>query len=167
MPSIRIAAAGAALLLFSGLTASSVAAQTAADQAPGKPLQLLYWLHATSRPNHSNTKPRVKTAEKKTIHTAAAVTKHRRVRLEAAAANSATSSRQPLNSATPAETTAAATPATMMAPTPEPAFSRDQLVPKELIVAGRTVQVATPDEVNELDLAARDRAKAAELTKRE
>ena len=44
----------------------------------------------------------------------------------------------------------------MMAPTPQPALSRDQPVPKELVVAGRTVQVASPDEVNELDLAAKD-----------
>ena len=156
MPSIRIAAAGAALLLLSGLTAGGAAAQTATDQTPGKPLQLLHWLHATSQPNNSKTKPHVKIAERKAVHTAAAATKHRRVRSEVAAATSPVSSRQAFNSATPAETTTAATPATMMAPTPQPALSRDQLVPKELVVAGRTVQVASPDEVNELDLAAKD-----------
>ena len=32
-------------------------------------------------------------------------------------------------------------------------------VPKELVVAGRTVQVASPDEVNELDLAAKTRSR--------
>ena len=49
MPRIRIAAAGASLLLFLGLTAGGAAAQTATDQAPGKPLQLLRWLHAASQ----------------------------------------------------------------------------------------------------------------------
>ena len=155
MPSIRIAAAGAARCLLSGLTAGGAAAQTADRSDARKPLQLLH-CYATSQPNNSKTKPHVKIAERKAVHTAAAATKHRRVRSEVAAATSPVSSRQAFNSATPAETTTAATPATMMAPTPQPALSRDQLVPKELVVAGRTVQVASPDEVNELDLAAKD-----------
>ena len=46
MPRIRIAAAGAALLLLSGLTAGGATAQTVTDQAPGEPLQLLHWLRA-------------------------------------------------------------------------------------------------------------------------
>ena len=40
MPSIRIAAAGAALLVLSRLTAGGAAAQTITDQAPGGPLAI-------------------------------------------------------------------------------------------------------------------------------
>ena len=130
MPSIRIAAAGAALLLFSGLTAGGVAAQTATDQAPGKPLQLLHWLHATSP---------AKSAEHQAARQNSREEDHpHRGRGDKTPAGSVgnrsgnVGHQQPaaLNSATPAEATAAATPETMMAPTPQPAFSRDQLVPK-------------------------------------
>jgi hypothetical protein len=51
MPGIRIAAAGACILLLSGLTIVGAAAQTAASSTatPGKPLQLLKIFQQSSK----------------------------------------------------------------------------------------------------------------------
>jgi hypothetical protein len=45
---------------------------------------------------------------------------------------------------------------TTMAPAPLTALTPGAPVPNELIVAGQTVQLASPEEVNELDIAAND-----------
>ncbi len=149
MPRIRIAAAGAALLLLSGLTASGAAAQTATDQTAGQPLQLLRWLHLTSQASKPATGPRAKLADRKTVRTAAAVTKHRRPPTKTAEA-------MPPTSNWPADNAVAPTDATTMAPAPLTALTPGVPVPNELIVAGQTVQLASPEEVNELDIAAND-----------
>ena len=153
MSNIRIAAAGAALLLLSGLTAGGAAAQTATDQATGQPLQLLRWLHLTSQANKPTTRPRAKLAERKTLRTASAFTKHRRLPVETAEATPPATTRPAVNPIAPMETTI--TTATLV-PAPQPALVPGVPVPNELVVAGQTVQVAPPDEVNELDIAAND-----------
>jgi len=153
MSSIRIAAAGAALLLLSGLSAGGAAAQTATDQATGQPLQLLRWLHLTSQANKPTTRPRAKLAERKTLRTASAFTKHRRLPVETAEATPPATKRPAVNPIAPMETTI--TTATLV-PAPQPALMPSVPVPNELVVAGQTVQVAPPDEVNELDIAAND-----------
>ena len=70
MLSIRMVAAGAALMLLSGLTGGGALAQTATDQAPGKPLQLLQWSHTTAQSSEPKARPRAKIAERKITHTA-------------------------------------------------------------------------------------------------
>jgi hypothetical protein len=153
MPRIRIAAAGAALLLLSGLNASGAAAQTATDQATGQPLQLLRWLHLTSQPNKPTTRPRAKLAERKTIRAAATFTKHRRLPVETAEATPPAINWPAVNPIAPMKTTIMTT---TLVPSPQPALMPGVPVPNELVVAGQTVQVASPDEVNELDIAAND-----------
>ena len=147
MPSIRIAAS-AALLVLSCFTAGGAAAQTTTDQAPGGPLQLLHWLHAGSQTSKPTTKPHAKTAERKTVRSAAAFTKHRRHPTETAAALPSGPISPAANIAAPTETT------TTLAPTPPAGLMPGVPVPSELVVAGQTVQLAAPNEVNELDLAA-------------
>ncbi len=153
MSSIRIAAAGAAMLLLSGLTASGATAQTATDQAPGGPLQLLHWLRVGSQTNKPTTKPHAKTAERKTVRTAAAFTKHRRIRMATAEATLPATTWPAVNPDAPPETTITTT---TLAPATQPALRPGVPVPNELVVAGQTVQLASPDEVNELDIAAND-----------
>ncbi len=153
MPRIRIAAAGAALLLLSSLTAGGATAQTVTDQAPGGPLQLLHWLRAGSQANKPTTKPGAKTAERKTIRTAAAFTKHRRHPTETAAARLPARVWPANNPTTPPETTI---PRTTLASAPPAGLTPGVPVPNELVVAGQTVQLAAPNEVNELDRAASD-----------
>jgi len=153
MSSIRIAAAGAALLLLSGLNASGAAAQTATDQATGQPLQLLRWLHLTSQANKPTTRPRAKLAERKTIRTAAAFAKHRRLPAETAEATPPATTWPAVNPIAPMETTITTT---TLVPAPPTGLTPGVPVPNELVVAGQTVQLASPDEVNELDIAAND-----------
>jgi hypothetical protein len=146
---IRIAAAGAALLLLSGLTAGGAAAQTATNQAPGGPLQLLHWLRSGSQTSKPATKPHAKTVEKKTERTVAAITKHRRHLMETADATPRAATWPAVNPDVPIETKT-----TVIAPAPPVGLTPGVPVPNELIVAGQTVQLASPDEANELDIAA-------------
>jgi len=154
MLSIRLVATGAALMLLSGLTAGGALAQTATDQAPGKPLQLLQWMHTTAQSSEPKARPRAKIAERKIIHTATAVAKHRRSPVETAEATPQASVWAPLNAVASDSTTIA----TVAEPVPGPALAPADPVPSALVVAGQTVQIASPDQVNDLDLAARDSA---------
>ena len=97
MLSIRMVAAGAALMLLSGLTAGGALAQTATDQAPGKPLQLLQWSHTTAQSSEPKARPRAKRAERKITHTATAVAKHRRSPVKTAEATPQATVWAPLN----------------------------------------------------------------------
>jgi len=157
MLSIRVVAAGAALMLLSGLTAGGALAQTATDQTPGKPLQLLQWLHTTAQSSEPKARPRAKIAERKITHTATAVAKHRRSPVETAEATPQASVWAPLNAVASDSTTIAAT----VEPVPQAALTPANPIPSELVVAGQTVQIASPDQVNELDLAAQDSEAAA------
>ncbi len=102
MSSIRVFAAGAALMLFSGLTAGGALAQAPTDQTPGKPLQLLQWLHTTAQSSEPKVRPRTKIAERKIAHTATSVAKHRRSPVETAEATPQATVWAPLN-AVPSE----------------------------------------------------------------
>jgi hypothetical protein len=157
MLSIRVVAAGAALTLLSGLAAGGALAQTATDQTPGKPLQLLQWMHTTAQSSEPKMRPRAKMTERKITHTATAVAKHRRSPVETAEATPQATVWAPLNAVASDSTTIAAT----AEPVPETAVVPANPNPSELVVAGQTVQIASPDQVNELDLAAQDSAAAA------
>lgn len=157
MSSIRLAAAGAALMLLSGLTAGGAVAQTATDQAPGRPLQLLQWLRSTAQSSEPKARPRAKMADRKHTHTATAVAKHRRSPVQIAEATPQTTVWAPLNAVASDSTTIAAT----VEPVPQVALAPANAIPSELVVAGQTVQITSPDQINELDLAARDSEVAA------
>ncbi|MGO9699041.1 MAG: hypothetical protein ACLPX7_07250 [Xanthobacteraceae bacterium] len=157
MSSIRVFAAGAALTLLSGLTAGGALAQTATDQTPGKPLQLLQWMHTTAQSSEPKVRPRAKIAERKIIHTATASAKHRRSPIETAEATPQATVWAPLDAVASDSTTIAAT----VEPAPQAALASANPIPNELVVAGQTVQIASPDQVNELDLGARDSAATA------
>jgi hypothetical protein len=160
MSSIRVVAAGAALMLLSGLTGGGALAQTATDQTPGKPLQLLQWSHATAQSSEPRVRPRAKIAERKITHTATAVPKHRRSPVETAEATPQATVWAPLNAVASDSTTIAPT----VEPVPRAALAPASPIPSEFVVAGQTVQIASPDQVNELDLAAQDLAATASNT---
>jgi hypothetical protein len=163
MSRIRIAAAGAALLLLSGLTAGGAAAQTATNEPPGQPLQLLRLLHFGA-PSHeakvkprarllakSVTKPTAKSGAKRLALSATALEKQAPAQANTTAALPPASIWPAVN-AVPPIGFAAAEPAASATSTPgEPG-------PSEIVVAGQTVKVASPDDVNEIDLAANDEA---------
>ncbi len=109
MLSIRMVAAGTALMLLSGLTAGGALAQTATDQAPGKPLQLLQWSHTTAQSSEPKARPRAKIAERKITHTATAVAKHRRPPVKTAEATPQATVWTPLNAVASNSTKIAAT----------------------------------------------------------
>lgn len=165
MPSIRIAAAGACVsivLFVSSIVAGSTMAQTATGEAPGKPLQLLKIVERSNPPS----KPHPKVAAKPSDHTrlAARVRAKRRHMLAKADAPSvpaptseatASASSWPQADSSPSADVTAAD-----AVPPPAALSMDQ-TPNRLVVGGQTVQVASPNDVNELDLAANDSAAKA------
>ncbi len=157
MLSIRVVAAGAALMLLSGLMAGGAVAQTATDQTPGKPLQLLQWSQTTAQSSEPKARPRAKIAERKITHTATAVAKHRLSPAETAAAMPQATVWAPLNAVESDSTTIAAT----AEPVPQAASAPASPIRSELVVAGQTVRIASPDQVNELDLAAQDSKAAA------
>ena len=172
MPNFRVVAGGLILsgtVLASGLCAGSAAAQTAMPEPVGRPLQLLQ----LTRPGKSeatphtrlaakpaakpDTKPHVSFRKKPRPHSQ--VAEHKRPQHHApapdmgappaqtAAAPAAQSVSPPAPAPAPIEAaaTAAATP-----PAPPPALP----TPSELVVGGHAVQVVSPDEANEIDLAA-------------
>jgi len=157
MLSIRILAAGAVLVIAVG----SAAAQTATAGPPGKPLPLL---QIVQQPNNAKTRAHAKTAAKfvtKTsakTHRAVAAGRSRRVPTRTATAAAAASIWPAAETATPADIAAFA-PAP--APAPQPASASVEPEPSEFVVGGQTVQVASPDDVNALDLAADDQDAAA------
>jgi hypothetical protein len=163
MPTIRIVTAGALLsivLFVSGTVTGSATAQTAAAQPAGKPLQLLKVVEqpgkSTAKPNRKvavkrSTKHTVKVAARGKTHTHIATAGRKRPLLAAQAAAAPAP-----DSIWPGPDAAAAISQPVAEPT-EP-------VPSEVVVAGQTVQLAAPDEVNAIDLAANDHAATASDT---
>jgi len=161
MLSIRILAAGAVLVIAVG----SAAAQTATTSPPGKPLPLL---QIVQQPNKAKARAPAKTAARfvkrtsaKTharTHRALAAGRSRHLPTQAATAAAAASIWPAADTARPADIAA-------LAPAPQPAsaFAEPvaEAVPNEIVVGGQTVQVASPDAVNPLDLAADDQDAAA------
>ncbi len=144
MPAFRILAAGAAFLV---MTAASAGAQTATDTAAGKPIPLL---KIVSQPD--KTKTRVPHAQR--FSRAAGKTRiaagHRRPRHPAQAASVAAAPAK----IWPEPETTAATNVAAAEPQQPPASTPSEPPPNELVVQGRTVEVVSPDEPNEIDLAA-------------
>ncbi len=151
MPNTRLSAAGAAALLVLGLAAGNATAQTATGDAPGKPLQLLKIVEQPSRPK---TRPHAKTGMLKSSKTHVARLEHKRPHAPAqtAAAPTPASTLPAANYSAPMSFAAAEpAPAPQLAPAPSAPF------PSELVVGGQTVQVASPNAVNDIDLAATDK----------
>lgn len=151
----HIVTTGAILLLLSGMTAGGAVAQTATDETPGKPLQLLQLLHLASPPDKPATKPQAKVAAKpvarKTAHYA--VVRHKQPRV---ATQVATTARPEPDSVWPAVNSDTPTNVAAVEPAPRPSPAPALADPSELVVAGQTVHIATADEVNEIDLATTD-----------
>ena len=142
MPAFRIATAGAALVL---LTAGSTVAQPTAP-ATGKPISLL---KIFSLPDKTKIKPhnhRLGTPAWKT-HVAAAHQKPGHLAAVAAAATT----REDTSPA--AELIATARVAAAESERQGPATTAES-APNELVVGGQAIQVVSPDDANEIDLAA-------------
>jgi len=153
---ISIATAGISLLALTLVTAGGAAAQS----APGKPIQLLQILakpdkakpHAkrlsrASRKTHiALAKANIALAKAKTKHPAEAAPPG----TAAAPDNALSASAGPANS----PEIALAAPATPAAPAAAMDAQSAEPVPSELVVGGHTVQIVSPDETNDIDLAA-------------
>ena len=166
MPSIRIVSAGAVAAIAVVLAVSGAMAQTAASDQAGKPLSLLAGLrppHQTKAIVHAKTadKPSKKTATKKSAAnnaTKLARKKHNEI--------ATTRSQKPAGQTAPAAASANVWPvaeATLptdiaTAPPPEAASAADESAPGAIVIGGKTVQIASPDQVNAIDLAADDDA---------
>lgn len=159
---IQIAAVGASVLLFSGLLVASATAQSASTEPVGKPLQLLKIIQG---PGHPTAKPHTRIAHKTVAkrHVKIAARKKSHARIVTAGRH------RPLVTAhavdTPAMETlaSAANPAapaeiTAFAPLPAPSAAPAAQDPPQVVVAGQTVKVTSPGDVNEIDLAANDAA---------
>jgi hypothetical protein len=153
MLSFRIAVAGALMVLFAGMTAGGAAAQTAASDAPGKPLQLL---QIAAQPSKLKAKSHTKLLAHiamKTTRKSVAEPRQPRPSVQTVAVSPPDAAATPENIWPSVNSFA---PASVTAPEPSPlpaSVSLDQ-TPSELVVGGQTVQVAAADEVNEIDLAA-------------
>ena len=168
-------------LFASGLFTGGAAAQSA--EPVGGPLQLLKLMHpgksearphvklakpaaaksATERSAKSSTKTRMASRKKPRSYFAVAERKRRQVEsaLQAAAPPPPPASDNTSNNSWPAAPTAMTADAATLAPVQQmPAAP--QIVaptagtPSQLVIDGQTVQVASADEVNEIDLAASD-----------
>ncbi len=149
MLSIRIVAAGAVSLVLSLIMAvGGAAAQTATNTAPGKPIPLLQIL---TQPDKTKTKLHAKRMSRTAGKTHIASAKAKPVRPMQAVAAVAP---EAADAAAPAEI-AVAEPVAELAP----AFTDP--MPSEVTIAGQSVQVVSPDEVNEIDLATNDVEAAA------
>lgn len=173
MPRIRIVSTGVAAALVVALAAGGAMARTAASDPPGKPLALLAGLRPPheskthkSSTHDSKTNVHAKSARRSGKHVAAkklAARKPPSKKLpELAATETAQPSSQPalpvnvspVADATPP--TAVATVAPPQAPMPD-----NDATPSKVEVGGQTVQIASPDELNAIDLAVDDRRDAA------
>jgi hypothetical protein len=168
-------------LFASGLFTGGAAAQSA--EAVGGPLQLLKLMHpgkseatphvklakpataksVTERAAKSSTKTRVASRKRPRSYFAVAERKRRQVEsaLQAAAA-------PPSDNAWPAAPTAMAADAATLAPvqqmSPPPQIVAPTAgTPSTLVVDGQTIQVASAEEANEIDLAASDAALGPKL----
>jgi hypothetical protein len=151
MHSLRIVAASAVLLIGIG----AAGAQTATDSTPGKPISLTPAVQPAKGKAKLHTKPAPKVARKshrKAHHTVAAAKPEEPRAKVAKAADTA-----PAAIAWPPLPEAPASAADVSASTPVSAFPAAPAAQphlSEMVVDGQTVHIASPDDVNELDLAA-------------
>ena len=162
----RIAAVAAAALFFVATTAITAAtAQTATSQPTGKPLQLLKIIE---KPSKTTTKSHAKAVAKSAVGRSSKVAARPKKHAHLAAlrrhrpqlpVQTAAATPTPVPVPTPAPVPdaiwptanpAMATEITAGTPAAQPASAASD--PSEVVVAGQTVKVASPDEVNEIDL---------------
>ena len=181
MPRISIVAAGAlfsAIIFVSSMTAGSAVAQTATGQAAGSPLQLLKIVGQPTKTAHARhiaravAKTKVAATKERRHHhrtILAAKRRHAPPQVAAAATPPAPASGPAPAAVAPANTPASIWPAVnpaapteiaAAAPTP-PALAPTDPPTSELVVGGQKVQVASPNDVNDMDLAANDHAARA------
>jgi len=182
---IRIAGAGALAALAIAVSVNLAAAQTADPAGPPlKLLAGLSPPHAKTHAAKSHaaaTSPHAKTARKKVAHAsdrkiaAKKRTHHREPAIASAGESAPASAPTPQPAETAAQSVSAALPANAWAADPAPAAvsapivdataaaqpaptasATDDSPVKEVVVDGRTVQVAAPDQVNDMDLAAKN-----------
>jgi hypothetical protein len=159
MPSIRVIAGAAIGFLFvCGLFGCQGVAQTASTEPVGKPMQLPQPMH----PGKSETKPRERSAAKHSSKAHLAAKKRASTKLASkestsnGAAHVTAVAARP--AATPSETawplaaraSVAESAAAVSILQPGPAMAP----PSELVINGEAVRVASPDDANEIDLAA-------------
>jgi hypothetical protein len=146
---IRIFHAGAIAAVI--LAVGSAAAAT--NDQPGQPLALLAGL----KPPHQTKAVHGKAADKTAVKVAARKIAKRH---DAVAAKESTDTPQPANTSPdnswPAPEQTAPENAAAAQPTPDATPATDAPALSEMIVDGQTVQIAAPDEINAIDLAADD-----------
>jgi hypothetical protein len=145
----------AALLFAASMMGGGALAQTDANGAPGKPLQLVQNFKPASKP--AATKSAKATAKIETR-------RHRTLALRKRAPGTLALRNRAPAPVRLAQGPAAAWPAApalpfagaaaVAAPSPVPV----EPLPSELVVGGQTVQIGSPEELNEIDLAAKDEA---------
>jgi hypothetical protein len=164
MLDLRILTTGALFSAALLMAIDGAAAQTAADAKPGQPIQLLQKVFM--RPAKEASETHLKTHPKThhamlTRHAGkahAALARRKPIRQIAAAPAAPTANNTANNTSdTPVWPAVPPTPPTdAAASTPQPAPALVAVAPSELVVAGQTVRVASPNDVNEIDLAAND-----------
>jgi hypothetical protein len=149
MPRTRLLAAAAA---FSIMTLAGAAAQTATNTTPGNPMPLLKIL---AQPETARTKVHGKRVGRRMGKThIAAKTKafHRSATARRALPAPADEAAVPVNVPAAPSAAASAPSAALSVPSAAPpALSFAEPIPNELVIGGRTVQVTSPDHVNEID----------------
>ena len=150
MPRIRLFAAGAVAMVASALAAGSAPAQSSAAASPGSPLQLLQMLRTPGQPQQTTTKHHAKWLARRTTRSAVASARHQPLPVQTEAASAET----------PAgvwPTPASVPPVGFVAAEAEPlaaSATREGPVPGDLVVGGQMVKVASPGDLNEIDVAA-------------
>jgi hypothetical protein len=145
----RIVASSAIFMLFSGLTAGGAAAQTAANQTPGSPLQLLQMLKRAVHPHQeaaasSSARPHRNAIAGRAAHSHVAAARRHQSPTEIASAT-------PAAETSPVENAEPQIGAFVTEPPSPPTAAAAEL--NEVVIAGQTVKIAAPDDVNEIDLA--------------
>ena len=164
---VRIVSVGVAAAIAVVLAVSGATAQTATTGQAGKPMPLLAGLRPPHEAKaHGHAKTAHRTSKKTTAGKLAARTKLASKQTHhIAATQEAQPPAQPAQTAPPANiwpAADAAPPADIAAASPpQTALPDDDPTPSEIMVGGQTVQIASPDQVNAIDLAADDDHDAA------
>jgi hypothetical protein len=160
---IRIVFTGMVAAIAVALAVSGASAQNAAGEPSGKPLALLAGLKP---PPEIKTAHHAKTAHVKNAAVRKLAAKLNKKPKRTAAAHLSAPSVSMATDAPPASVSPdAAPPADIAAAAPpETAPANTAAAPSELLVGGQKVQVAAPDQVNPIDLAAGNAAPTAAPT---
>ena len=147
MPRTRIVAAAAVFLVT---TLGGAAAQATTDTAPGNPIPLLKILAQPDKAKAKSHRKRLGRRSAKT-HVAAKTRALHRSAKARHAVPTPTDDAEPANVATAPY---AAPSAALSAPAAAPVSSFAEPIPNELVIGGRTVQVTSANDFNEIDEAA-------------